>query len=239
MWFSLGQLRTRCAPMDDSIDGDVAGARRGDPLRRPLSRRTSAAVILLSTAFMAGGAWWFALREPPVVRIGPPSTPLGLRIGGRLPALKAEGWLNGPLKVRDQLGKIVVVDLWTDSCGVYCDAMPQLRAVAAKYDDNPDVVFVGLTPLTKELAEQFTRDADIHWSNGYGVEALEPFRPTIAVLGRDGRIVWEDLRSRMIHSADKLAHDLNAAIIRAIEQPGIMPDSPGRPESHSAARAGG
>jgi hypothetical protein len=184
----------------------------------------------VTTALMAGGAWWFNLREPPVVRIGPPLVSLGCQVGGRLPLLKAEGWLNGgPRRVRDQLGKIVVVDMWTDSCGVYCQATQQLRAIAAKYDDNPDVVFIGLTALAKQQAEQFTREAGIDWSSGYGVQALEGILPTIVVLDRDGRVVWEDRRTRLRHSVAALAHDLDAAIHQATEEQSVTP--PSRPRA--------
>lgn len=244
MWFSFGQLRSRCAPMVDSTF-DALGARREHSVCSPVSRGISATAIALATAFMAMCAWWFGLREPPVVRVTPPLGSLLLRVGGRLPPLRAEGWINGgPRRVRDQLGKIVVVDIWNDLCGVCRQATPQLRNVAANYDDNADVVFIGLTARTKDQAEQFIREAGIEWTNGYGVEALEPIGPTIIVLGRDGRIVWDDERSRLRHSIGSLAHDLNAAITKAattkvIEQPPVAAVSPSRLADHGAARSGG
>lgn len=73
----------------------------------------------------------------------------------------------------------------------------------------------------------------------YGVDALEGVLPTIVVLGRDDRILWEDRRTRCLHSIDALAGNLNAAIVRAIEQQSAVSGGPGKQESYSAARAGG
>ena len=142
------------------------------------------------------------------------------RVGKPFPALKVEGWLNGPGPAADELaGKILVVDAWAYWCGPCRMAAPGLIEFERKYRDR-GVVFLGLTSEGSEslsLSQKFLDATGIPWPNGYG--AVEPLStleadsiPVVWIVGRDGRIIDEILGYDPTHAAVK------AGIERALAQ---------------------
>ena len=77
---------------------------------------------------MLAAAWWFGLcdsqYELPDAELGrlygsisrvPPSGAFAVAIGDELPALPADGWLNGAAPTLDNLaGRVIVVDIWNE-----------------------------------------------------------------------------------------------------------------------------
>lgn len=123
----------------------------------------------------------------------------GLPLGEQLPAISAEGWLNGSALTRDDLnGKVVVINAWFLTCGYCHKGMPKLVELQRRFADRDDVVFVGLTFHDKEradLVEKFVKKYEVTWPNAYGAqETLDQFQaqyyPGYWVFGRDGRVVW-------------------------------------------------
>lgn len=124
----------------------------------------------------------------------------GLAPGAPAPAIEAAGWLNGPAPTPDDLaGKVLVVDAWATWCGPCRARAPELAKIHEQYHGR-GVTFIGLTAEGAEqipVMQEFFRSAGVTWSNGYGaVKTLHEFGnlviPSVWVVGRDGKIVWND-----------------------------------------------
>jgi len=122
----------------------------------------------------------------------------GLPLGATLPAIEAEGWLNGTAPSADELkGKVIVIDAWAYWCGPCRREAPHLVELYNKYKDR-GVVFLGLTKEEEnslDKSKAFLSETGVTWPNGYGagstllalhVEAL----PTVLVFDREGSVVW-------------------------------------------------
>jgi thiol-disulfide isomerase/thioredoxin len=131
----------------------------------------------------------------------PPGTPL--------PALAAEGWLNGPGPTTEELrGQVVVIDVWAYWCGPCRAAMPELVSMFNKYQDR-GVQFIGFTMEGADKLDDtraVVEGENLTWPNGYGaggiinalgVKAI----PSVFVIGKDGRVVWNSDRPGSLEEA--------------------------------------
>lgn len=128
-----------------------------------------------------------------------PQHPQPLGPGATAPPLTAPAWINGEAPTPEALqGKVVVVDVWAFWCQPCREAIPELIKVYDRYQDRDDVVFLGLTPVGnegRESSKDFVRQLRIPWVNGIGaqetIDRLQVYGlPTVFVIGRDGKIVW-------------------------------------------------
>jgi thiol-disulfide isomerase/thioredoxin len=169
------------------------------------------------------GPWWSRILEPAteVAPVPPPLDAPGCRPGDVPPPLPRDGWIHGSApRWEDFAGRVVVVDAWGDWCP-YCDAFaPELAAVCRAYE-HKGVAMLGLTGDDRPTAEDFCAR---HGFSGlvacdaekYLTSWLSDKYPTLLVIGRDGRVVWNDGSARFGHRTEELAKELSQAIERAL-----------------------
>lgn len=132
------------------------------------------------------------------LRMSQPKVDPGLAVGMPLPALSAEGTINGPLPTVNELrGKVVVVNAWATRCPYCIEGMPKLVDLHKKYGKD-GVIFVGVTTEEKDMLEDINgvvEKFDIEYPIAYGAldtsVALEARRiPGYWVFDKNGKVVW-------------------------------------------------
>jgi len=154
------------------------------------------------------------------------STPIPTPDEGPLPGFDgATGWLNTPgnrALTPDQLrGKVVVVNVWTFACYNCLNALPHIKAIAAKYR-GMDVVVVGVhTPeLARERVPENVADAVRRLGVGYPValdlnysiwRALNnEYWPSVYIADRNGRIRFHHFGEGAYDDEDRVVSQLLA-----------------------------
>lgn len=172
---------------------------------------------------------------PPGSGFAPQVANQPLEIGEPLPAFEAQGWLNGmPSSIEGTSAKITVVDLWGNWCP-YCNLYaPGLVEIHAKYATR-GVEFVSLTTDPMNGVQNFVQRFSIPWPSGYQTspQTIARFnafntamsvrgydvRPTIYLIGPDGRIRWCDGHARYRHrDADEALRELEIEIDKALRE---------------------
>jgi thiol-disulfide isomerase/thioredoxin len=198
--------------------------------RRVVSRREAFSFSVVASLAIAMLAWWLGLRKPwpeapplesrsgsfitlpPSGRVFDETRTTFLQVGDRLPRLAGSGWLNGPaIPLQKPRAAVTVVDIWNELCPVCHEAAPGLKRVYEKYRDR-DVQFVGITPRSRELAEEFLERHNIPWPNAYGVSHVGQSAPQVFVLDQQGQIIWWDERLRYQHLPKRLEAELDKVI---------------------------
>jgi thiol-disulfide isomerase/thioredoxin len=155
--------------------------------------------------------------------IGKTYTPMAqpgkpLVAGDLLPALPAQGWINGsPPTFPMQKERLLVVDLWAQWCPYCRFSAPYLVRLYEKYSGR-GVAFVSLTNMPRDTVEAFIKEHKVPWPNAYGVGMATiaamgatnamptpgyEVAPTLYLVGPDGRIRWCDRQGRYRHTEPK------------------------------------
>jgi thiol-disulfide isomerase/thioredoxin len=176
----------------------------------------------------------FGTTPAGTVSVGRPSD-RPLDVGEEAGEMGAGGWLNGtPPSYSAEGTKLTVVDIWAAWCPFCRATAPSLVATHRKFE-NRGVKFVSLTSMPRESAEGFTKEFGIPWPSGYLATAptlarygvVNPgmnvggydVRPTLYLVGPDGRVRWCDQNARARHrDASEIQRDLEAAIERALAE---------------------
>ncbi|HEV3341633.1 MAG TPA: redoxin domain-containing protein [Pirellulales bacterium] len=90
-----------------------------------------------------------------------------------------------------------------------------------RYFQDDGVVFISLSPDDEAEAERFARRNHIGWPMGWGAgEVIKRYLgkeyPALLVIGRDGRVAWNDGTSRLQHRGQDGAVQLFEQIRRAL-----------------------
>ena len=169
-----------------------------------------------------GSLWERIIKPAPEVTPIPlPLDLAGCRAGDRPPPLPRDGWIHGPApQWQDFAGRVVVVDAWAAWCP-YCGTVARELAAICREYERDGVIVVGVTSDDRQTAEDFCTQCGFSGLVACGAEEylrswLSDHYPTLLVIGRDGRVVWNDGAARLGHSTDELASELSQAIERAL-----------------------
>lgn len=140
-------------------------------------------------------------------------------VGQDAPAIDAQDMDGNRIRLSDHAGKVIVLDFWATWCGPCRASIPHLAELHATAGD--DLAVIGITDEEVRTVERFRRRTDMPYTvardpnsatkRSYGVSSL----PTMAVIGKDGRIVatfkgWsEGVRARL-DAAIRTARDAPA-----------------------------
>lgn len=149
-----------------------------------------------------------------VNRPAPVSRGIPLKPGAAIPKLEAEGWINAePTSLEVPGTRLMVVDWWADWCPFCRHGAPELVQLHKKFS-TLGVVFVSLTNMPRGSVESFVKEFGVTWPNGYGgrSDLINGFgvgsgipqpgygiAPTLFIIGRDGRVLWNDQQARFRH----------------------------------------
>ncbi len=174
----------------------------------------AAALIMCPIAYVSA----MHLRATPVGAAAAPSPTRPLPDLGPMPELAGgTQWFNGPpLRRSDLAGKVVMVEVWTYTCGNCLNALPYIKATAARYK-SAGLVTIGVhTPESEgeKVAANVARrvqalgvEFPVVMDNDFAIWRAFDNRywPSVYVIDRKGRI-------RFHHDGEGRYADIDAAV---------------------------
>lgn len=116
--------------------------------------------------------------------------------------------------LKDYRGKVVILDFWYRGCGWCIRAMPQMKQVAAHFEEEPVVVFGMNTDRKEEDARFVVEKMGLTYANLKATGLPEKYKvqgfPTLLILDQEGVIrdihvgYSPTLRDEVIESVDRL-----------------------------------
>jgi len=166
--------------------------------------------LLILVASPLSGA--LAQGEPDQEPEAPAAGPAKAVLGERLPELVAADWGNTETRpTLDRLRERIVVLFFFRTDDTSVDAFPILSQVHKNFSQR-GVVVIGLTPQSKEAAENIIKGKELRFIVGYGVATEERYQvsafPKVYLLDTAGRLVDR------FHPGDGLEEKISAQIRR-------------------------
>ena len=121
-------------------------------------------------------------------------------------------WIN----IEELKGKVVVMNFWFIGCVGCMEEIPKLSAMADKFKDNDNVVFLAVANNTPQDLRGFLRGKEFNYRHiGQGLSLVKLFNfngyPKNIVIGRDGKIIY--WRSQ-IHAWEKFESVIRSELER-------------------------
>jgi thiol-disulfide isomerase/thioredoxin len=205
----------------------VKAGRRAEGVRVAQEMRARAFALPSARLYSQATALVLSQGEP----FGPPPEVAGLEPPASTEITVAELIGQGPVKLSELRGKVVLLDFWATWCGYCVKTMPRLNAMHEKYKDR-GLVVIGLNefeghiqgqPATRaqelEYFRQFKRRmnvtydlavaADARNDAPYGVAGL----PTAVLVDRRGRV-----RFLTVGATDEEAELLRQMILKLLDE---------------------
>ena len=118
-----------------------------------------------------------------------------LEVGDRAPWFQAELVGGSSFDVKDNLGKVIVVNIWATWCGPCVREMPAFENLYNDYGADGDVVIVAVNACEeKDAVDAFVSDNGYTFPVAYDVEGYINFQyptdgiPYTVIIGKDGLI---------------------------------------------------
>ncbi|MCH8967144.1 MAG: TlpA family protein disulfide reductase [Planctomycetes bacterium] len=125
-----------------------------------------------------------------------------LEVGDAAPAFSTTALTGQPVRLRDLMGKTLLLDFWATWCGPCVADLPHLIDVQKKFAARKDFVIIGVSlDFDEKTLRKFLTKRKIDWlqvfgddaqsmANDYGVEGI----PAVFLISPEGKIVGADLR---------------------------------------------
>jgi thiol-disulfide isomerase/thioredoxin len=131
-----------------------------------------------------------------------------------------------PWCLKDQRGKVVIIDFWSTTCGPCATLLPFLRNIHERFADDPDVVMVGVSldedPQTvlaycKEREMRWLQlvEPGKRWENSFALAFQVRMIPEVCLVDRQGNISALHLRPGTWRSEEALVREVEALLGRS------------------------
>ncbi|WP_425392706.1 TlpA family protein disulfide reductase [Ekhidna sp.] len=115
-------------------------------------------------------------------------------IGEKMPFFKVSGLDGSIIELDDFQNSYLVINWWATQCRPCVVEMPGLNKLTEKYRDEPEVVFLAISPDDKHVLKSFLGKREFRYSQSIGSkETIELFGnsyPKHLIINPDGKVVY-------------------------------------------------
>jgi peroxiredoxin len=110
-------------------------------------------------------------------------------------------------RLRDQRGKVLMLDFWATWCPPCVASIPHLKQIYNRFKSEPDFLMVGVSgDGDPDLVANFVKQHEIPWlqlvdprdplAQAFGIQAI----PSVWVIDREGRVAGSHLEGAQIEA---------------------------------------